>query len=265
MPKLACNYSEALKDLIINNQVDIDYIKTGAFGEFEAKIPEMRLMKPVMLHGLGHFERTGMKNIDIVDFKRANDLISFCGSFHYGLHLAITNADMPKILSDEEIHAIMDKNIKIFKKNINVPLLLENVPDSPEDRTVYDHCPFAEADIISKVVNDNKTYMLLDLSHAGITAEFRDWDVYGYLSGLPLNRVKEIHVNGYGHDEQGYPCDPHIPMDDSDFERLEWVLKHCSPDIITLEYNGVGQESIEEIKENLIKQLKELNRIIGDD
>lgn len=258
MYKIGCNWSEALIDLINNNRIDIDYIKMGAYGEFDKQFDIVRLLKPILLHGLGYFECSGMKNISIIDFQRANELILKCGSPHYGLHLAIQNTDMSTGMNDNDIYIHMSKQIQIFKKRLTVPLLLENTPDSPQDRTVFNHYPYAEYDKISRLLNDNDVNLLLDLTHAKITALYRNWNIYDYLKALPLHRIKEIHVNGSGYDEQGFPADTHQPMNNEDYELLDWLLLYSNPDIITLEYNGIESEDKELISLNLVKQLNEL-------
>ena len=260
MYKLGCNWSDSLAALIINEQVDIDYIKAGAYGEFEKQFDEMRSLKPILLHGLGCGEYSGMQNIENVDFQRANQLIASCGSPHYGLHLAIENGDLPN-MEGKEVYIHMYRQINIFKKNISVPLLLENIPDSPQDRTVFNHYPYAEAEKIASLLNDNDVGFLLDLTHAKITALYRQWNIYDYLRGLPLNRIKEIHVNGSGYDSDGFPADTHQSMSHEDYELLDWVLKHSNPDIITLEYCGIKFENQETIHQNLQHQLIQLDHI----
>jgi len=250
-------------ELIASGRADVDYIKAGVYGGYADKLDAMRSVRPVLLHGMGYFERTGMKNIRDVDFERVNALLRDYGSPHFGLHLAITNSDMAYRMDDEKIHRLMSERVRIFSKNVRVPLLLENVPDTPEDRTVFDHRPYAEAKKISRLIAENGVFFLLDLSHAVITAEYRGWDIYEYLRGTPLDRVKEIHVNGSGRDGNGDPSDPHAAMTDADYGLLSWALGHTRPDIITLEYNGIAGENGDEITENIFAQLNELKKIIN--
>jgi len=153
--------------------------------------------------------------------------------------------------------------VQLYKRSTAVPLLLENVPDTPEDREVFDHYPYAEPDKVSKLIVDNDVYFLLDLTHAKITAEYRQWDLHDYLRALPLDRVKEIHVCGAGRDDRGYPTDPHLPMAEDDYALLEWALGHTEPDVVTLEYPGVGNDSPEGTREQLVIQLARLTKILN--
>jgi uncharacterized protein len=258
---IGCNWSKALKFLIEKNAVNIDYIKSGAYGAFNEQFSTMRSMHPILLHGLGYFEHTGMKNIEIVDFDLANKLIKKCSSPHYGLHLAIENSDMSPEMTDENIYKHMSKQIQIFKKNLTVPLLLENTPDSPQDRVIFDHYPYFEPEKLNRIFIENDVSFLLDLTHAKITAQYHGWNVHDYISQLPLNRVVEIHVNGSGYDKKGFPADTHQAMKIEDYRLLEWVLNYTNPDIVTLEYNGIENESDNTVIYSLEKQLNEIQNI----
>ncbi|MCL2255118.1 MAG: DUF692 family protein [Lachnospiraceae bacterium] len=259
MAKIGCNWSLELFDLITNQQVSVDYIKTGAFGAFDEYFQTMRSLKPILLHGLSHYETAGMKNSGIVDFDRANRLLAECGSPHYGLHLAITNADMAPDMSIKDIPERMAKVVQIFKKKLAVPLLLENIPESPQEIVLYDYFPYSAAEQIAKIIYDNDVGFLLDLTHAKIACMTRGWDVRDYLRALPLERIREIHVNGAGRDAGGFPDDTHEAMEDEDFELLDFVLSYAAPEIISLEYIGTPTEAADEIREKLRVQLNRLN------
>ena len=258
---IGCNWSNALGFLITKEEVNVDYIKTGVYGNFSELFPTMRSKRPILLHGLGYFEHTGMENIDMIDFDQANHLIDKCNSPHYGIHLAINNSDMHSGMSDEEIHKRMSKQIRIFKNKLHVPLLLENIPDSPQDRYKFDHYPYYKPEQITRLLVENEVSFLLDLTHAKITAQYHNWNVYEYLRQLPLDLVAEIHVNGSGYDEESFPADTHQAMENEDYRLLEWVLNYTNPDIVTLEYNGVGSEDEDIILKSLKIQLKKINDI----
>lgn len=258
---IGCNWSNALKFLIEKDAIKIDYIKSGAWGEFNEQFSTMRSMRPILLHGLGYSEDTGMKNIEIIDFNLANTLIKNCNSPHYGFHLAIKNSDMYPGMTEDNIYEHMYKQIQILKKNIIVPLLLENIPDSPQDRVKFDHYPYIMPEQYSRLFIDNDVSFLLDLTHAKITAQYHGWNIHDYLRQLPLNRVVEIHTNGSGYDKDGFQADTHQAMGDEDYKLLEWVLNYTNPDIVTLEYNGVEKENNDTIIYSLEKQLNKIQNI----
>lgn len=258
---IGCNWSKALKFLIEKDDVKIDYIKSGAYGTFYEEFSKMRELRPILLHGLGYFEHTGMKNIEVIDFKLANRLIKNCNSPHYGLHLSIKNSDMHQGMTDENIYERMSKQIQIFKKNITVPLLLENIPDSPKDRVIFDHYSYIMPEQLNRLLIENDVSFLLDLTHAKITAQYHGWNIHDYIRELSLNRVVEIHINGSGYDKNGFPIDTHQAMENEDYKLLEWVLNYANPDIVTLEYNGIETEDDDTIIYSLEKQLSEIQYI----
>ena len=253
---IGCNWSKPLRFLLEKDAVKIDYIKSGAYGTFNEEFSTMRSMRPILLHGLGYFEDTGMKNIEMIDFNLANNLIKNCNSPHYGLHLSIKNSDMHPGMTEENIYEHMSKQIQIFKKSITVPLLLENTPDSPHDRIMFDHHPYIMPEQLNRLFTDNDVSFLLDLTHAKITAQYRGFNIHDYISQLPLNRVVEIHVNGSRYDKDGFPVDTHQAMENED-----WVLNYTNPKIVTLEYNGLTTETDDTILYSLEKQLNEIQNI----
>ncbi|WP_234123491.1 multinuclear nonheme iron-dependent oxidase [Clostridium hydrogenum] len=258
---IGCNWSKELKMLLEKDAVKVDYVKSGAFGNFDNEFETMRSMRPVLLHGLGYFENVGMKNIEIIDFNRANELIKKCNSPHYGVHLAIRNSDMHDGMTDNDIYEQISKNIKAFKNNLNVPILIENSPDTAIERKEYDFYPYFTPERISEIVMNNNIYFLLDIAHAKITAQDHGWDIYEYIKSLPLERIKEIHLAGSGRNKEGFPMDTHQSMADEDYKLLAWVLEKSNPDIVTLEYNGVKGENEEVVIKNLEEQLGMLKKI----
>jgi hypothetical protein len=82
--------------------------------------------------------------------------------------------------------------------------------------------------------------LLLDLAHARIAAHNRGEDVCAYLSALPLERVREIHVCGPGPDRSGVLQDEHQEMGEEDYALLDWTLERTHPLVVTLEYGGTG-------------------------
>lgn len=61
---VGCNWSKALKTLLENNAVKVDYVKSGVFANFDKEFETMRSMRPILLHRLGYSENTGMKNMN---------------------------------------------------------------------------------------------------------------------------------------------------------------------------------------------------------
>lgn len=258
---IGCNWSKALKNLLEKDAVNVDYIKSGSYGNFHEQFSTMRSMRPILIHGLGYFENTGMTNIEMIDFNAANSIIEKCDSPHYGLHLAIRKLDMYSGMDDEDIYDRMCKQIQIFKKNLTVPLLLENSPDTPHDRKAFDLYPYIMPKQINRILRENDVSLLLDITHAKLTSKYRELDVHEYLGELLLNRVSEIHINGSGYDGDGFPMDTHQAMEEEDFKLLEWVLERTNPSIVTLEFNEIETESYNTVISSLERQLNRIQEM----
>lgn len=242
--KLGCNWSLALQNLIISKTINIDYVKAGEQSDFNERFHEIRSLCPILLHGgLGFSLRTGMTSLDKVNFAHLNKLIKQCNSPQYGIHIALTQNENRDMNTEEKVFANMSSVISTFKKVLSVPLLIENTPDCLVDRRFYKFIPYVFPDQINKLLHDNDVSLLLDITHAKITARFHGWDIYGYLNSLLLNRVKEIHINGCGTDKKGFLFDSHQAMEDEDFALLDWTLSRTNPEIISLEYNGDRDEN----------------------
>lgn len=260
---IGCNWSKALKVLLDKNMVNVDYIKSGSYGDFHEQFSAMRSMRRILVHGLGYYENTGMMDIEKIDFNSANSIIERCGSPHYGLHLAIRKSDMYPGMSDEKIYERMCKQIQFFKRNLKVPLVLENSPDTPHDRDAFDLYPYIMPEQINRVLKENDVAFLLDITHAKLTAKYRGFDVHEYLGELLLNHVVEIHTNGSGYDKDGFPMDTHQAMEEEDFELLEWVLERTKPNIVTLEFNEIEAENYDVVINSVERQLKQIEKIIS--
>lgn len=258
---IGCNWSKALKFLIEENLIRVDYIKSFGYGNFKEDFKTMRSMRPILVHGLGYYENTGMNDIERIDFNSANSIIRKCNSPHYGLHLAIRSEDMLTGMTEDDIYKRMSNQIQLFKKSLSVPLLLENSPDTPHDREAFDLYPYVMPEQIYKLVLENDVSFLLDITHAKITAKYRGWDIYDYIGRLPLDYVVEIHTNGSGHDENGFPMDTHQAMEEEDYELLGWVLNRTDPQIVTLEFNEVETEDYDKVIDSLEKQLNRIYSI----
>jgi uncharacterized protein len=258
---IGCNWSKALKILLEKDSVNVDYIKSGSYGSFHEQFSTMRSIRPILIHGLGYFENTGMENIEMIDFNSANSIIEKCDSPHYGLHLAIRKSDMYSGMNDEDIYERMCKQIQIFKKSLTVPLLLENSPDTPHDRKAFDLYPYIMPEQINRILRENDVSLLLDITHAKLTSKYRGFDVREYLGELLLDRVAEIHINGSGYDKDGFPMDAHQAMEEEDFKLLEWVLERTNPNIVTLEFNEIETENYDTVISSLERQLNQIEKM----
>lgn len=130
------------------------------------------------------------------------------------------------VLVDRLIH-----NVNALKAAIDVPLLLENLDYNATG--AYEH--ICEPEVIRAVLEATDTYLLLDLSHAQVSASRLGFAIDDYLARLPLERVRQLHVSGPR--PVGEPlADVHETLRPEDYRLLERVLEQTEPWAVALEY-----------------------------
>lgn len=246
---------------MLNHDVDVDFIKIGYFDPFMKVHDEVAMIRPLLIHGFGHYECIGMREPEKLDWDDMNHILHKYKVPHLGVHFAIYDKDIRDI---SQIRERLEQGIKIFKERLDVPLIIENIDYNPmyKDGTVL-----AEAvnpAFISHVCNEYNVDMLLDTAHAKVSAYHTNTHILDYLGQLPLERVKEIHFVGTKMTEEYGIKDTHTELEDSDYVLMSTLLESCKPDIITLEYGWPGDEFLWRTQEEaIIVQLNELyNRYV---
>jgi hypothetical protein len=97
------------------------------------------------------------------------------------------------------------------------------------------------------VVQETGCGLLLDIPHARIASHYIGMDEREYLAGLPVERIREMHITGLHVNQYGYLQD-HLGMLDTDWPSLDWVLERIRggewgrPWMMAFEYGGVGEK-----------------------
>lgn len=144
--------------------------------------------------------------------------------------------------------------VNALKAELDVPLLLENSDYNPSGAYEY----ICEPDVIRSVLEATNTYLLLDLAHAQVSASRLGLTINDYLTELPLNRVRQLHVNGprpVGGEPDSTLSDVHETMRETDYALLGEILGHTRPWAVTLEY---GRDA-----DALLTQVDRLQTVLG--
>jgi uncharacterized protein (UPF0276 family) len=102
----------------------------------------------------------------------------------------------------------------------------------------------ADPAVIRRVVLESGCRMLLDISHASISARTLGINERDYISGLPVERIAEIHMTGTGLVDGS--LSDHLAMTDYDWGLFDWAITNIrslawpEPKIIAVEYGGIG-------------------------
>ncbi len=170
--------------------------------------------------------------------------LSMTASPWYSLHLGFSSEEVD--FFDEAMQAISDvlprevvlersaDVLRQLKQVIDVPVLIENLDYNPGGAYEY----VCEPEFLRQVLVQTETFLLLDLAHARVSASAFGMTVEEYINQLPLERVRQIHVNRPNwHPHTGRLIDSHLEMQAEDYALLGWVMDQTQPWAITLEYN----------------------------
>ena len=235
--KFAVNYSTPLRDLITQGAVKVDLLKCP---EWDGIVNAAKLCSPVYIH----FEiSVGAHNIQKLNFALIERFLRTTHTPHLNIHLS----NQPALEADNPENR--KKLLKNWKDDIaylrdqlpGVKIIAENLPWHeflPQLRIA------ANPDLISDVIEECDLGLLLDLSHAQISAQSFGIDFTDYINRLPLQRLAELHITGI-RDYASFPTD-HFELQPHDWSVVEWAAEQIKssawrrPEIVAFEYGGIG-------------------------
>lgn len=124
-----------------------------------------------------------------------------------------------------------------------------------------------DPEVIREVIQETKTSLLLDISHANRSAGQRGETLWEYISKLPMDHIQELHLNGWAirNDQQM----GHLKIQTELYGLIERLINDFPVQIVTLEYGreidklGIGCPLVdahqpnpvakEEIREQLLR------------
>jgi uncharacterized protein (UPF0276 family) len=132
------------------------------------------------------------------------------------------------------------RNGKRLKAWLGIPLLLENYNYHPTNAYEY----VCEPETFTALIEAVGCEVLLDLAHAQISAFNLGWrDPREYLLKLPLDKVREIHINHPYNDDGKQMLDRHLPLQADDLDLLRWTLEHApNAQAVTLESESPNEQ-----------------------
>ncbi len=236
--RFAVNYSTKLAELIKAGKVDFDLFKCP---EWDGLLKAATAVKPVYLH---LDIALGRDQVHKLDFDRLKRMLVETGTPHVNCHLAGTpdlkignKADRNKLLKQ------WIKEIDFLKKEFaGYPVISENLPFEPP---IPEFHLASDADLIRQAIIEPDTGLLLDISHARITADTLGINYQEYVEKLPLDRLHEVHITGLRR-YHGF-IEDHFEMQPEDWPSAEWAAEQIrvgawrEPEIVAFEYGGVGE------------------------
>ncbi|HSO27185.1 MAG TPA: DUF692 family protein, partial [Anaerolineales bacterium] len=184
--KLAINFSYPAADLVASGQIPLDRFKTPNWPDVVA---EARTFRPVAVHFNLKIGRPGLteSNWDAVE-----ELLAVTGTPHVNVHLAPNVSTFPHLAlngkTSSELFAWLVKDLNLVSDRFGAErVIVENVPyHGPEDTILPQGVNPA---LITRLVEETGTGLLLDISHARIAAHHLGMDARDYMQALPVDRV----------------------------------------------------------------------------
>jgi uncharacterized protein len=242
----AINYSPQASSLLNEEKIQLDYFKCPDWPELIAQAQQLR---PAAVH----FEIIASAGcLSQKDWSLVDRLLEETGTYYINLHLASNIKDFPgfDIISQEpaQRREIIDKLLAdvcaVVGRYGPERVIAENIPY----RGIPGHPilrPAGEPEVIREVIETAGCGLLLDISHARMSAHYLGMDEYEYMQRLPVTRLRELHFAGI-HVIHGILRD-HLSIQPQDWLALEWVLENIhrgewsEPWMLAFEYGGVGE------------------------
>jgi uncharacterized protein (UPF0276 family) len=188
-----------------------------------------------------------------VDWDKVEHLSQLTGTPYINLHLDARQSYYPDISVDTANAAEVEKVAKIIISDVmgveerfgSERVIIENSPYRGEVDNTMRLC--VQPDMITRIVNETSSGLLLDISHAIISAKSLGIAPDEYIAQLPLGDVKEMHFAGIQRNHISGLWMDHVAIQESDWYWLDWVLDRihsgdCSaPRLLAFEYGGVGK------------------------
>lgn len=269
--KLAINYSPQALELLQQNKIRLDLFKCPDWPDL---ISEAVAHLPVYAH---FTIRVGMGEMHRIDWAKIERLLESTSTPYINAHLGPSAPRLGIDLRSADPHdadhiaEALIRDVSYITQRFGADrVIVENLMWEPLPPWEIPALALEPA-IISQVVRETGTGFLFDLAHARISAIWFGRNEREYITALPLDRLREMHVTGVQKIEFNV-WDGHTPMTDEDWGILEWAIeeikagKWAKPWALGYEYGGVGpgypERSLPEVIAEQVPRLYELARLI---
>ncbi len=170
----------------------------------------MRERHPVILHGvsmslgsahgLNRDYLTALKTLaSRIDPLWVSDHLCWTGTSSHNSH------DLLPLPYTEEALARFAANLNFAQDVLERPMLVEN----PSSYVGFAHSTLSEWEFLAELSRRTGCYLLLDVNNIYVSSINHGFDPQDFLAGIPVDRVRQIHLAGHSHGPEGMLIDTH--------------------------------------------------------
>lgn len=268
----AVNYSHIAARLLDEGRIQVERFKCPAWPETIAKV---RARYAFYVHcplrvGMGIGDAEDTETHRPADWDKYAQILAEAAAPWVSLHMGPRPDDFPNIPTDSlapghvtHVREALLRDVSAVVKRLGPEqVIVENL----FGWNGYHPRACLLPDVIQAVVRETGCGFLLDLSHARMAARELGLDETAYITALPLDRTRELHITGLqrfgepwlsrarqaGVSEKkirefaGAGVIDHLPMTADDWPAYTWAMDRihagdwATPGIVAFEYGGVG-------------------------
>ena len=161
-------------------------------------LEQVRSKHPVILHGVS-MSVGSAHGLDAEYLAKLRALADRIEPLWVSDHLCWTRTSahnshdlLPLPLTQEALDVVCE-NIDRAQDALSRPMLFEN----PSSYLTFPEDEMAEWEFLSEMARRTGCYLLLDVNNVYVSAHNHGFDARDYLAGLPLERVRQIHLAGH--------------------------------------------------------------------
>lgn len=212
-----------------------NYMRRG--GYYPAALERVRARYPIVTHGLA-LSLGGSSAPDEAYWRELAAEVRRLGTPWHSDHLAFTQAGpyalhelMPVPRTVRNARRVAER-LREAEDRLQVPMAIENISWYAElGRPELD-----EAEFLGRILQESGAGLLLDVNNVYVNASNHDFDARAFITALPLERVRELHVAGHAPNAEGVIIDTHgTPVCEAVLELLEFTLERVGPVPVLLE------------------------------
>ena len=245
----AINYSPQAGKLLKQGKIETDLFKCPDWPEL---IGEASALAPVYVH----FPLVaGHPSLRDTDWRKVEKLLEETSTPFVNVHLEVITDVYPEMAVNtrdphdvERLTERLIEDVRYVAQHVGAErVIAENLIYRGHKWDTLRPC--VQPEVIRTVLEETGCGLLLDLSHARISAHYLEVEeaginLWGYLAALPMNRLKELHLTGI-HYHRGELND-HLSLTDHDWELTEKAFERIysgawgRPETVAFEYGGIG-------------------------